>query len=131
MYALTAARTALGFLTRIPVGNHAPSPEQMRWASAWFPCVGALLGALLAALWLALPGLEPWPRALLVITASLMLTGAFHEDGMADTCDAFGGGVKKFITLPQIGAEPARVFREQIHICGVQIDTKPRGTVSK
>ena len=79
------------FLTRIPVGTLPGSETVWRWSSAWFPLVGALLGALLSLVWLGtLRAGEP-VAACLVVTASLWITGAFHEDALADTADALGG----------------------------------------
>jgi adenosylcobinamide-GDP ribazoletransferase len=82
-------RSALGFLTRIPV---AMGPSRgSRWAAAHFPLVGAFIGALGVLVWLAAYRLDPSVRAWLVIAALLLITGAFHEDGLADTVDALGG----------------------------------------
>ena len=82
---------AVAFLTRIPVSKLPGSEAVWRWSSAWFPLVGALLGALLSLVWLGtLRAGEP-VAACLVVTASLWITGAFHEDALADTADALGG----------------------------------------
>ena len=88
---------ALQFLTRIPV------PAWVGYEPAWlnhcvrhFPlvglCVGAF-GALVLALALAL--FPPLVAVLLSMIATVWLTGAFHEDGLADTCDALGGTVSR------------------------------------
>lgn len=84
-------RAAFIFLTRIPVGGQDYREADWRWATAWFPGVGACLGLALALLWFAFDGLGPWPAAFIVIGASMLLTGGFHEDGLADTADAMGG----------------------------------------
>lgn len=82
---------AFGFLTRVPVPGFPFSEEELRWSSAHFPLVGAALGLALAALHAALAPAGPGPASAAVLTASLLLTGAFHEDGLADTADALGG----------------------------------------
>lgn len=95
---------ALQFFTRIPVTGRLAawvgfSPAMLRAAAAYFPAVGWLVGAVTAAacagaLW-ALPPLPaaPWVAAVLATAAGVMMTGAFHEDGLADTADALGGVV--------------------------------------
>lgn len=83
---------ALQFLTRIPleVTDRRPSPGK---AMPWFPLVGALLGAIIggaaALLWYGVP---PFVAASVAIALGLLITGAFHEDGLGDMADAFGGG---------------------------------------
>ncbi len=78
-------------LTRIPVNRELPcSPADFRRASVWFAPVGLVLGALslaVAALggWLA----GPLIGAALSTLALVLLTGALHNDGLADCCDAF------------------------------------------
>jgi adenosylcobinamide-GDP ribazoletransferase len=59
-----------------------------------FPAVGALIGLAGAigyalATWLGLP---PWPAAVVALATTILLTGALHEDGLADVADGFGGG---------------------------------------
>lgn len=88
---LRGSRAAFIFLTRIPVGGEDYRDDDWRWATAWFPGVGAFLGLSLALLWLATASLGPWPCAFIVMGASMLLTGGFHEDGLADTADAMGG----------------------------------------
>jgi adenosylcobinamide-GDP ribazoletransferase len=62
-------------------------------AVPWFPVAGALVGLALAGSYAALLTLfPPLPAAGLSIGVGLLLTGALHEDGLADTADAFGGG---------------------------------------
>ena len=81
-------RDALRFLTVIPVGGAAR--PMAAWAAVWFPVVGALLGLVGAAV-----NQAPVPlrlRPLLVLAVWALLTGALHEDGLADCFDAFGGG---------------------------------------
>lgn len=94
---MRAAATAIQFLTRLPVPGGADTPEafakEIRRALLLFPLVGAGIGAL-TALTLALADLV-LPFALAVILALAVearLTGALHEDALADLCDGLGGG---------------------------------------
>ncbi|WP_437764656.1 adenosylcobinamide-GDP ribazoletransferase [Sorangium sp. So ce281] len=89
---LRGARAAATFLTRVPVGGFPYAEADWRWASAWFPFVGAALGAVQAAVWLLVDGGGALVAASVVVALGLLLTGAFHEDGLADTADALGGG---------------------------------------
>jgi adenosylcobinamide-GDP ribazoletransferase len=86
-----AMRAAFVFLTRVPVGGFPYSAAEWSWASAHFPLVGAALGIVLGALQTALLPLGAFAAAMLTLAALLLLTGAFHEDGLADTSDALGG----------------------------------------
>jgi adenosylcobinamide-GDP ribazoletransferase len=86
-----ALRAAIVFLTRVPAGGFPYQEAEWRWAPAWFPLVGAGVGAVAGGVaWLA-AGAGPFVAAALAVIASLMVTGAFHEDGLADTADALGG----------------------------------------
>ena len=88
---------ALQFLTRVPV------PAWVGWRDDWmnhsarhFPLVGALVGGVGAAVFWAAAHL--WPASvavLLSMVATVWITGAFHEDGLADTCDGLGGAVSR------------------------------------
>jgi adenosylcobinamide-GDP ribazoletransferase len=84
---------ATAFFTRLPVD---PRAGEGRLAdSAWaFPLVGAGIGgaAALAFLLAELIGLASWAGALLAVLAGVAMTGALHEDGLADTADGFFGG---------------------------------------
>jgi len=85
---------AAAFFTRLPVAAERRGAWRLA-DSAWaFPLVGAGVGLVAAsALLLAqLIGLGSWPAALLAVSAGLALTGALHEDGLADTADGFVGG---------------------------------------
>jgi adenosylcobinamide-GDP ribazoletransferase len=94
---LSLMALAVGFLTRLPVPSVRPFDSALLARSAlYFPLVGVLVGAInvlawrLAAIWV--------PEGLAVgiaMGASLLATGAFHEDGFADACDGFGGGMSR------------------------------------
>ena len=89
--------TALQFFTRLPVPRWVGyEPEWLQQSARYFPLVGAVVGLVGAAvLWVAL-GLFPLPVAVLLsMVATVVLTGAFHEDGLADTCDGLGGAVSR------------------------------------
>lgn len=91
---------ALGFLTRIPIGNVDFSPEKLNKASRYFALVGALIGLLCAAVFLtAHLVLSQEIAILLSMVVGFYLTGGFHEDGLADVCDGFGGGYTKIRKL--------------------------------
>jgi adenosylcobinamide-GDP ribazoletransferase len=85
---------AVQFLTRLPVPElRGFEPRWLDCAAGYFPIVGAIVGTISAATFLAasavLPGALP---AILAIAAGILATGAFHEDGLADTADGLGGG---------------------------------------
>lgn len=84
---------ALGFFSRIPMPAWIEySPENLNRASRYFTLVGWLLGGLVALVFLAADYLFSNSVSLwLAMAFSLLLTGAFHEDGLADTADGFGG----------------------------------------
>ena len=85
---------AIGFLTRVPVpvavfGNERAQTQSL----AWYPMVGLLLGAALAGLSWCLQGVPSLLSAALVLLAWVALTGALHLDGLADSADAWVGGL--------------------------------------
>jgi adenosylcobinamide-GDP ribazoletransferase len=84
-------RAAFVFLTRIPVGGFPYRRDDWIWAAAHVPFVGLVVGAVLGGVDRLLLPLGAMPAAILVVGASLLVTGAFHEDGLADTSDALGG----------------------------------------
>lgn len=88
---------ALQFLTRLPVPASAGfTPERLTASTRYHPLVGVLIGALVALVYAA--ALLAWPplvAVLLSLAASLLLTGAFHEDGLADMFDGVGGGLTR------------------------------------
>lgn len=92
---LGSVLAAFIFLTQIPLARWPFLPEptrrDWRWAPAHFPLVGCVLGLLLAPVPFILAPLGSLAAAGLTIALSMLLTGAFHEDGLADTFDAMGG----------------------------------------
>jgi adenosylcobinamide-GDP ribazoletransferase len=90
------ARLAFMLLSRIPMGRmeEAPPLADAAWA---YPLVGMVVGGVAGLVfWLAVrAGLPPAVAALLALGAGILLTGAMHEDGLADLADGFGGGRTK------------------------------------
>ena len=93
--------TAVMFFTRIPCPSFTDhDPEYLNRSSKYFTLVGILLGALCGfSFWLSVQVFSPSIAILLSMATSLLLTGAFHEDGLADVCDGFGGGWTKLKIL--------------------------------
>jgi adenosylcobinamide-GDP ribazoletransferase len=86
-------RGAVSFLTRVPAGVGVGEPAELARCVPWFPVVGAGVGLAVAAVYAAASApLPPLPAATVAVVAGIGLTGAFHEDGLGDTADAFGGG---------------------------------------
>lgn len=85
--------TALAYFTRIPAPRWVGfETHWLNEAARYFPLVGVFVGAVGAGVyWAALHAWPPGIAVLLSMGATLVLTGAFHEDGLADCCDAFGG----------------------------------------
>lgn len=92
---LRSFRAAVALLTRLPVGGFPYSARELAWSSAHLPLVGALLGSFLGFAWTLLARGGSFLGATAVITLSLLLTGALHEDGLADTADALGGATTR------------------------------------
>lgn len=86
---------ALQFFTRIPIPRWVGfEPDWLHHASRYFPLVGMVVGVIAAAAYTLAALLLPAPVAVLLSTvAAIYATGAFHEDGFADMCDGFGGGM--------------------------------------
>jgi adenosylcobinamide-GDP ribazoletransferase len=89
--------TAVQFLTRLPTPQfHDFRPEWLTEAARYFPLVGVLVGALSAAVLIAAS--QVWPPVVAIILAlacATAITGAFHEDGLADFFDSFGGATRE------------------------------------
>ncbi len=89
----TLILTAIGFLTRITMPKWVGfSPQDVAHSTRWFSLVGVVVGSVLAlCLWLLTPLFGQAIAAALTLIVGWRLTGAFHEDGLADLCDGFGG----------------------------------------
>lgn len=85
---------AIGFFTRIPVPSFINFQESdLNYSAKYFPLVGMIVGTLGAGVYIL--GAMLFPQAIAVLmsmTATVYLTGAFHEDGLADSADGLGGG---------------------------------------
>ena len=88
---------ALQFFTRLPIPRWVGfEPAWLQHASRYFPLVGVVVAAISGAVYLLASWLLPSAVAvLLAVAAGIYLTGAFHEDGFADMCDGFGGGLTR------------------------------------
>ena len=97
---------AVQFFTRIPVTGRLAqwvgySPAMLRASSAHFPGVGWLVAAVAVACHAALMAglgtgpLVPWVAAVFSTLATVLLTGGFHEDGLADVADGLGGAAER------------------------------------
>ncbi|MDD0811494.1 adenosylcobinamide-GDP ribazoletransferase [Curvibacter sp. RS43] len=93
---------AVQFFTRIPITGRLAdwvgySPAMLRASAAHFPAIGWLAGGLAAGVFWALSqalGPSPWSAAVAAVActvATVMMTGGFHEDGLADVADGLGG----------------------------------------
>lgn len=92
---------AVQFLTRLPVPQFANyNPQWLHQSSRHFPAVGLLVGLLCAGVfWLGSILFTPLVAAVISTAFGIKLTGAFHEDGLADSCDGLGGGLTRERTL--------------------------------
>jgi len=86
---------AIGLLTRVPVPHPVnATPDGLARAQRAFPLVGAMIGLFVGLVdrCLLATGVPSLAAAALALGASAALTGALHEDGLADVGDGFGGG---------------------------------------
>jgi adenosylcobinamide-GDP ribazoletransferase len=92
---------ATQFLTRLPVP--ALRGFQTSWltqSARYFPLVGVLVGLINVGIWWLAARWFPVTVAVgIMLAVSMLVTGAFHEDGFADACDGFGGGTTTERTL--------------------------------
>ncbi|WP_295982082.1 adenosylcobinamide-GDP ribazoletransferase, partial [uncultured Variovorax sp.] len=96
---------ALQFFTRVPVTGALAewvgfSPQMLRASAAHLPGIGWLAGGVAALVFAGvawgLPGVAgALAAAVLSTVATVMLTGAFHEDGLADVADGLGGSASR------------------------------------
>ncbi|MBV9566474.1 MAG: adenosylcobinamide-GDP ribazoletransferase [Bradyrhizobium sp.] len=95
---LTELRLGIALCTRLPVGPMKPADDGDVARASWtFPVAGLLIALIGAAVyWLAARLRIPTePAAALLLVVIVLLTGAMHEDGLADTADGFGGGTTR------------------------------------
>jgi adenosylcobinamide-GDP ribazoletransferase len=103
---VTGLRAAVIFLTRIPIPG--PARPISPAALPWFPVVGALLGLVAAVVYAgASLAMSSALAAALAVATTILLTGALHEDGLADAADAWGGASTR--------DEALRILRDPRH----------------
>lgn len=94
MRQVRACAAAFTFLTRVPMYRVVPhDADDLAGAAAYFPLVGLVVGAVGSLVYAI--GVSVWtvPLAIvLCVAATVLMTGAFHEDALADAFDGFGGG---------------------------------------
>lgn len=100
---------AAQFLTRLPIAPARHDPDWLPRGAKYFPLVGAAVGCLAGAVLLGADRLWPAPLpAILAVVAALLVTGAIHEDGLADCADSLGGGSREarlaIMKDPRLGA---------------------------
>lgn len=85
------------FFSRIPLPFKVPyQKENMAKILTWFPLVGLFVGGVAVISWYLAQLLLPHSVAIILsMLATILATGAFHEDGLGDVCDGFGGGYNK------------------------------------
>lgn len=84
---------ALQFLTRLPLPTvHSDEPREFGRSMLYYPLVGLLIGLLLAGLNALLGNTQPMLNAALLLITWILVTGALHLDGLADSADAWLGG---------------------------------------
>lgn len=91
-------RAAVAFLTRIPAHDASRPFDAARLtrAALWFPAVGLLVGGVMGGVrLLADLALDPGPATALALLAAVLVTGGFHEDGLADASDGMGAHVAR------------------------------------
>ncbi|MET0266492.1 MAG: adenosylcobinamide-GDP ribazoletransferase [Duganella sp.] len=97
MHQLRLFFTALQFFTRLPIPRWVGfDPSWLNQASRYFPLVGLVVALIASAVYVV--GFKLFPPAIAAIlstAAGIYITGAFHEDGFADTCDGLGGGATR------------------------------------
>lgn len=95
-------RLAAALLTRVPMPHpNVAAPVGLARAQRAFPLIGALIGLFVGLVDLSLlaMGVPPLAAAALALGAGAALTGALHEDGLADVGDGFGGGCDRAAKL--------------------------------
>ena len=90
---MSAITAAIRFLTVVPAPGGEWSARAASRSVAWFPAVGLGIGSAVAAVnWAARLAMPDLPAAALALAAGVVLTGALHLDGLADTFDGLLGG---------------------------------------
>lgn len=114
---MNAFLIALQFLTRIKLVRQTVWTEKDFGASvAWFPAVGAVIGALLCAVyWLTKDTFSPLAVAIILVISEFLITGGLHADGLMDTCDGYFSGrsrerILEIMKDSRVGANGVQAF---------------------
>ena len=98
---------ALQFLTIIPVSYASASDQQLGRSLVFYPVIGLIIGLILSGLVSVLPVSYSLLSAALLLTALVLLTGGLHIDGLADSADAWLGGIGNKQRTLEIMKDPA------------------------
>ena len=98
---------ALQFLTIIPVSYASASDQQLGRSLVFYPVIGLIIGLILSGLVSVLPVSYSLLSAALLLTAWVLLTGGLHIDGLADSADAWLGGIGNKQRTLEIMKDPA------------------------
>lgn len=92
-----AALAAVAFLTRLPVDRRGSiGPAGVARGVVAFPVVGAAIGGFAAAIaWTTALAFPVGVAAVAAVASELLVTGALHVDGLADTADGYGGATRE------------------------------------
>jgi adenosylcobinamide-GDP ribazoletransferase len=105
---LRSALAAVALLTRVPVAGAKFEDSELAGSAAWIPVVGASIGLVVGGSYALFSGIiTPLVAASLAVTVGILVTGALHEDGLADSADAFGSGSDR--------AETMRIMKDPTH----------------
>lgn len=98
---------AVQFLTRLPVRlTTQPSEKDLGYSLLFYPLVGLIIGSILIGLGWLLNSIPPLVTAALLVTTWILLTGGLHLDGLADSADAWIGGMGDRIKTLAIMKDP-------------------------
>ncbi len=97
---------AIQFLTRLPTPRIPVSGEEFTASMRWFPAVGLIVGAMVAAGGWAGARIDPWTGALCALLLWVAVTGALHLDGLGDIADASGAAHKDRDRLLAVLGDP-------------------------
>lgn len=97
---------AIQFLTRLPTPRVRVSDAEFAASMRWFPAVGLIVGAIVAASAWAAAQLDPWVGALVALVLWVAVTGALHLDGLGDVADACGAAHKDHERILAVLADP-------------------------
>jgi len=98
---------ALQFLTIIPVSYASATDQQLGRSLVFYPVIGLIIGLILSELVSVLPVSYSLLSAALLLTAWVLLTGGLHIDGLADSADAWLGGIGNKQRTLEIMKDPA------------------------